>query len=227
MTDELIARAQAVVLGTNNAQAQLELDAATRLQTQAKTEFAAGHFLMAYDLTSRARTRAGAAIALVRGLPDPDRVLAQLERTGDMLDRTKEHTEECDNERARAVLRAAFDMQARAQAAATEGRYLAALQLTMSARERALRALRLCNQEDNLHDAAERALSRTDEILSHAKDTVADRTGDAARQALDRAVASQNEAWVQFRAEHDEASLNLTQLARTSARRALRLAGGR
>jgi hypothetical protein len=163
----------------------------------------------------------------VSGLPDPDRVLTQLERTRELLDRVRDRIEECDLDRARAMLRAALEMQVRAEAAARDGRYLAALQLTMSARERALRALRLCKLEDKLHDEAERALMRTDELISRARDRVSERESDQARQALNRAVELQAEAWVQFRAEHLEGGLRLTQSARTFAHRAIRLAGAR
>ncbi len=226
-TDELIARAQEVVAGADNVQADAELAAAVRLQADARTAFAAGTFRLSLDLTMRARLRADRAIALVRGLPDPDRVLVQLERTRELLDRARERIEECQAERARALLRAAFEMQARAEVSAREGRYLAALQLTLSARERALRALRMCNVEDNLREAAERALTRTDEVISRAREAIHERDDERARQALERAVEVQTEAWTQFRADHFEASLRLTQTARTFAHRALRLAGPR
>src|SRR2546422_3244905 len=140
-TDDVIARAQDIVGASDNREAQSELTLATGLQANARIEFAANHDLLAIDLTRRARLHAEKAIALVNGLPDPDRVLVQLERTRELLDRARERIEECDLDRARAMLRAAFEIQARAEASAQDGRYLAALQLTMSARERAQRAL--------------------------------------------------------------------------------------
>lgn len=222
-TDDLIARAQEIVSGTDNQQALDELGFAVRLQADARTQFAAGRLGLALDLTRRARLRADRAIALVRGLPDPDRVLVQLERTRELLDRVRERIEECDAERARALLRAAVDMQGRAEASAREGRYLAALQLTLSARERALRALRICNLEDNLHEAAERGLTRTDELIARARDLLQDRGNEQARVVLERAIEVQADAWSQFRIENFEASLRLTQSARTFAHRAIRL----
>jgi hypothetical protein len=226
-TDDLIARAQDVVSGSDNQQAQFELAAAIRVQANAKTEFAATHYLLALDLTRRARLHADRAIALVSGLPDPDRVLVQIERTRELLDRARGRIEECDLDRTRAMLRAALEMQVHAEASALDGRYLAALQLTMSARERALRALRLCNLEDNLRDAAERGLTRTDELISRARELVSEHDSDQARHALNRAIEVEAEAWAQFHADHLEASLRLTQSARTFAHRAIRLAGAR
>lgn len=226
-TDDLISRAQEIVAGSDNQQAVDELSFAVRLQADARAQFSAGRYLLALDLTRRARTRAERAIALVKGLPDPDRVLVQLERTRELLDRARERIEECNAERARSLLRAAFEMQGRAEVSAREGRYLAALQLTLSARERALRALRMCNLEDNLREAAERGLTRTDELISRVREVMQDRDNERARQALDRAIELQAEAWAQFRADHLEATLRLTQSARAFAHRALRIAGAR
>jgi len=226
-TDDLIARAQEVVAGTDNPQAQDELAFAVRIQADARADFTGGRFAIALDLTFKARLHADRAIALVKGLPDPDRVLVQLERTRELLDRARERIEECNVDRARALLRAAVEMQDRAEASAREGRYLAALQLTLSARERAHRALRMCNLDENLNESAERALSRTDELIARAREAVREHGADDARRALDRAVELETEAWSQFRAEHFEASLRLTQSARTFAHRAIRLAGAR
>ena len=226
-TDDLIARAQEIVMGAGNEQADIELAAAVEIQARARAEFGNLHYRVALDLTLRARVRADRAISLVKGLPDPDRVLVQLERTRELLDRARDRIEECDIDRARALLRAAFDIQLRAEAAAKEGRYLAALQLSMSARERAMRAMRICNAEDNLREAAERALARTDELISRARDLLTDHESEPGRRALERAVEIQGEAWVQFRADRLEAAVRLTQSARAFAHRAIRLAGGR
>lgn len=226
-TDDLIARAQEVVAGTDNQQALDELGFAVRIQADARANFAGGRLVVALDLTRRARLHADRAIALVKGLPDPDRVLVQLERTRELLDRARERIEECDLDRARALLRAAVDMQDRAEASAREGRYLAALQLTLSARERAHRALRMCNLDENLNESAERALARTDELIARARETLQGQDVEPARRSLGRAVEIEAEAWAQFRAEHFEASLRLTQSARTFAHRAIRLAGAR
>lgn len=235
-TDERIALAQSLLTGVENAQAELEVTAAVGLQAQARAAFdqgmtASGDLKLrllqqAVDLTLRARARADRAISLIQGLPDPERVLSQVERTRDLLDRARDRIEECDSDRAHALLRVALDMQVRAEAAARDSRYLAALQLTLSARERGLRALRLCNVEESLQDAAERALHRTDEVIARAHDIVAERESHRAKEVLERADRVQAEAHAQFRAGHFEATLRLTQSARTLAYRAIRLSGG-
>jgi len=236
MTDQRIEVAQSLVAESGNTQAQLEVEASLQLQGQAKVALeqalvATGETQLrllrqALDLTFRARARADRAIALIRGLPDPERVLAQIERTHELIERARDRIEECQNERARALLGVAIDMQARARAAAQEGRYLAALQLTLSARERVLRALRLCNLEDNLQESCERALHRTDEVLDRAREIVSASGSERASELLGRARQMQGEAWSQFREQHFEACLRLTQGARNLAHRAIRVAGG-
>jgi hypothetical protein len=235
-TDERISLAQSLVTSSGNAQAEVEVNVAVGLQAQARAAFDQGMaatgdlqlrlLQQAVDLTLRARARADRAISLIQGLPDPDRVQSQVERTRDLLDRARDRIEECDSDRARALLHAAMDMQTRAETAARESRYLAALQLTLSARERGLRALRLCNVEDNLQDAADRALHRTDEVIVRAREIVAQSPRPRAKEVLARAERVQAEGQGQLRAGHFEAALRLTQTARNTAYRAVRVASG-
>jgi uncharacterized protein YciW len=117
-------------------------------------------------------------------------------------------------------------MQARAEAAFGEGRLLAALQLTMSARERVLTALRMCNAEENQRDRAEQVLRRTNEIILRAQDIVAEHQDEHAREALSRAQQLEDRATDEFRLEHFEAGIRLSLAARAAAYRAIRLAGG-
>ena len=192
MTDRRIQQAEMVLAGVNNDPARAELDLAISIQAQAKSVFAsAGGDLRllqrTVSLTLEARGHADRAIAIVKGLPDPDRVRVQLERTREVIDRARQAIEECNTERARNMLRVGIEMQTRAEAAFGEGRLLAALQLTMSARERVLTALRMCNAQENQHDRAEQVLRRTNEIILRAQDIVAEHQDEHAREALGRA----------------------------------------
>lgn len=223
LTDRRIEQAQVLVSSSDNANAEAELRLAIDLQARAKTALSASQLRMAMTLTLGARSHADKTIALVKGLPDPDRVLVQLERTHELIERARDRVEECDSQRAHALIRVASEMQSRAESSANDGRYLAALQLTLSARERALRALRMCNLEDSLDDAAQRALVRTDEVIGRARDRVGERGNEPARSALSRAVDLQTQAQAQFQASHFEASLRLTLSARAFAHRAIRL----
>jgi len=225
-TDTRIEHADELLARHPSPEAQLFLDNAKLIQARAKTAFAAGLPGVALRLTLQARAAADRVISMVQGLPDPERVTAQLERTREIIERARDHIGDCPLERARYLLQVATAMEQRAEDAATEGRFLAALQLTMSARERALRALRLCNVADNAREAAERALGRTDEVITRAQDSVSTHGDEPARQALARAISIQAEARREFLVERFEPCLRLTQTARTFAARALRLSGG-
>ncbi len=223
-TEQRIERARAVVGTSGNVAAQAEVDRAVQLQTSARASLSQGHPRIALDLTLRARAAADRAIAIINGLPDPDRVLSQLNRTREMLDRARSRIEECNQDRARALLNAAEDMQRRAEDAARGGHYLAALQLTMGARERVLRALRLCNAEDDSRDGAERALRRTDDVIQRAQEALGSDPPEAARQLLARAIETQTRARQEFQDQHFDASVRLTLSARAFASRAVRMA---
>jgi hypothetical protein len=224
-TEQRIVRAQGLVAGSGNATAKAQVDQAVQIQANARATLAQGRPGLALDLTLRARAAADRAIAIINGLPDPERVLSQLQRTREMLDRARGRIEECNDDRARALLSTASEMQGRAEEAARGGHYLAALQLTMGARERVLRALRRCNAEDDSHDGAERALGRTDEIIQRAQDSLGNNPPARASELLSRATEIQARARAQFRDQHFESSLRLTLSARAFALRAARAAG--
>ena len=169
-TDRRIELAESVVSTSDDAQARVELALAKDLQGRARSAAGAGQFPMAGQLTGQARGHADRAIMLGRGTPTRERVGAQWERTDEMLDRSRARIEECGDDRARSMLRVAVEMQKRARSADAAGRYLGALQLTMGARERCLRALRLCRMEENVQQASERALIRTDEVLARVRE---------------------------------------------------------
>jgi len=229
MTDRRIEQAEMALASVDNERARAELNFAISIQARAKSVFAAGalgYLAQTARLTMEARGHADRAIAIVRGLPDPDRVRVQLERTREVIEHARQRIEECGNERALAMLHIGIEMQSRAEAAFGEGRFLAALQLTMSARERVLKALRLCNAEENQSDRAEQVLRRTQEIILRAQDIVAEHPDERAREALARSEQLRDRAADEFRLEHFEASIRLSLAARAAAYRAMRIAGG-
>lgn len=225
-TDDRIEQAESVVGGSNSERARLSLSAAVTLQAAAKRNFNSSLFSLALRATLDARIRADAAIAIVRGQPDPERVHAQVERTRNLIDRARPRVEECSDDRARHILRGAVEMQERAEIALREQRYLAALRLTLNARERVWRALRICHLQDDPGEGAERALQRTDELIERAAQEVADGGSPRAEAALRQAADLQARAWAEFRAEHPEVAIRLTHSARAAAHRAVRLPGG-
>lgn len=225
-TDRRVVLAGTVVSNSGDAEANGELAQARELQARARSAAGAGQSLLAGQLAAEARRHADRAIALVRGLPAPDRVVDQLERTRELLDRAGPRIQECGDERARAVLRVALELQGRAESAEEARRHLGALQLTMGARDRVLRALRLCRLEENAQEAAARALRQTDQVLARARELQESgapgrRVRPMVREALPRASALQDDASRQFRDGHYESSLQLTLTARRLAHRAV------
>ena len=222
VTDRRIQEAKDLLVVARNPQAAAELDQAVSLQGIAKENFAHTRYGAAARATFDARVHADRAIALLKGLPDPGRVQDQLNRTRELLDRARDHLSHCDLLAPRDLLRTALDMQARAELAYSETRYLAALQLTMSARERALRALQLCNAGESLDETLENALQRTDDALARAHEVVGTDASERARQLLANADGLQARAKSEAQAAHPRVALRLTRMAREQADRAIR-----
>jgi hypothetical protein len=226
VTDRRIQQAQELLSGAPNQAAQAEVDQAVTLQAMAKEAYAQSRFAAAGRATFDARLHADRAIAILRGLPDPGRVRDQLDRTREILDRARDRLAHCDNSAARELLRIAIDMQGRAEASFGETRYLAALQLTMSARERALRALQLCNAGESLDETVASALQRTDDLLSRVHERVDPSDHERARQLLGNADNQQGRAKTEAQAGHSGVALRFTRMARDQAQRAERLVSG-
>jgi hypothetical protein len=228
-TDRRIEQGAASLSGAADSQARGELDAARAVQARARSAFGAARYALAFRLTLEAQRRANRAVALAGGLPDPDRVRTQLERSREMLDLASERIQGCGDARARAMLQVATEMEDRAESAERSGRNLGALQLSMAARERGQRALRLCRMAEDPPDATRRALRRTDQVLSRARDVLS--SGAVGRPvpgqapgSLTRAEGLQDEANRQLRAGRNQSALKLTLAARALAHRAVRIA---
>jgi hypothetical protein len=222
ITDRRIQQAKDLLAVTPNAVAAAEVDQAVQLQGIAKQYFAQARYAAAARATFDARVHADRAVALLKGLPDPGRVQDQLVRTREVLDRARHRLAQCDLPAPREMLRTALDMQTRAELAYSETRYLAALQLTMSARERVLRALQLCNAGDSFGDTVEHALQRTDDELARAHELVGADADERSRQLLANADSVQLRAKVEAQAGHPRVALRLTRMAREQAYRAIR-----
>ena len=196
-----------------------ELTTAREIQEQARGAFAQSRPRVALRLTLEAREHIQQAGAVSRGLPDSERVSIQLERTRDLLGQSRERLGSCDRPEARAGLEAADMMQARADSALVEGRSLAAQELSLEARERAFRALQLCNLGEDLPGTVNFALKRTDQVLARARGNAPG--NPAAQQSLNEAARLQARAQQEFRQQHVDESLKLTHSARAAARRAV------
>jgi hypothetical protein len=199
-----------------------ELALARETQARARAALGAGRFGLAQRTTLAARSHADRAIAAVRGLPDPERVLQHLERTSELADWARDRLAGCTEARAHVLLVIGQEMQERAGVAAREGRFLAALQLTNNARGRIQRALSLCNVTESLQETAERSLQKTDDLLARARTVVESHPPDEAGRDLQHALAVQSDAHAAFGARQYEFSVRLTLDARMTAHRILR-----
>lgn len=199
-----------------------EIALAKELQLRATSAYASGQYFMAGRATMDARGHADRAIAMIKGLPDPERVAIQLERTQDELERAQERLADCPEPRALALLSAAKDMKARADLALDGRRYLAALQLSNGARERLQKALRICQVYEASQVDAQRALQRTDEVVARVRERVSNGASPQERQMLASAEALQADAHAEYQRGHYESSLRMTLVARVRTKRILR-----
>jgi len=217
-TDRRIEQEDRVLGASADPQSLAQLTTAREIQERARDAFGQGQPRLAMRLTLEAREHVQQAGAVSRGLPDSERVSVQLERTRDLLGRTRERLAACDHADVRDAMGAAEMMEARADSALLEGRSLAALELSMDARARAFRALQSCNLSEDLPGTVNFALRRTDQVLAHARDNAP--SNPAAQQSLNEAARLQAQAQQEFRQQHVDESLKLTHSARAAARRA-------
>jgi hypothetical protein len=96
----------------------------------------------------------------------------------------------------------------------------------MSARERALRALQLCNAGESLDETVASALQRTDDMLSRVHEHVDPSDHERARQLLANADNQQSRAKTEAQAGRSGLALRFTRMAREQAQRAERLVSG-
>lgn len=221
-TERRIEQAESLAGPTPAAAVGGEIALAKELQVRARSAYSATQYMMAGRATMDARGHADRAVAMLRGLPDPERVSLQLERTQDELERAQERLSECAEPRALNLIHVAVDMKARADGAFEQDRYLAALQLSNGARERMQKALRICRLSEATQADAARALQRTDEVLARIHEQSANESGHARRQALSAIEALQSEAQLEYQRAHYEQALRMTQVARVRAKRLLK-----
>jgi hypothetical protein len=96
----------------------------------------------------------------------------------------------------------------------------------MSARERGLRALQLCNAGESLDETVASAIQRTDDLLSRVHEQVDPSDHERARQLLANADNQQGHAKSEAQAGHARVALRFTRMARDQAERAARLTTG-
>ncbi len=96
----------------------------------------------------------------------------------------------------------------------------------MSARERAFRALQLCNAGETLEETVANALQRTDDLLTRVHEHVDGSDNERARQLLANADSLEARAHIEAQAGHLRLALRLTRNAREQGERANRAVSG-
>ncbi|MCD6097797.1 hypothetical protein J7K18_02780 [bacterium] len=229
-TDRLIERAEPVITESDNEDAQAMLERAVEIQEDAREALEDEQFERAFALTRRARKLVIRALRLVEdpAEPDPDRVLAALERTDEIIESSTEEITESGNEEAISLLERATEMQENAHSAYDEGNYRAAMGLTMRAREMVRRALRIIHSGP--HEVTEEEAARViEEVTGFIEEatTVIEESGDESAIALlDEANTHLENANSFFEEGNYRGAVAEALVARRLAARALRIVEG-
>jgi hypothetical protein len=219
-TDEVIARADAVIAANPSQLANDYLDQARQFQARARSAYAAGLLADALRLTDVARRRASAALELAQQAGSSDFLQFAIGRTDAFLDRIAPFLSDCPSEPASRVFTTALDLQRRAKDALQLGRPRVALSMTTDARGRATRALRMAEAScGETSDRAQRAVERTDQLLEDSA-WLSD-AGSKAAEAYGAAVAEQQRAKHQLDLGLYPSALDFTLHARDQLVRAL------
>lgn len=219
-TDQIIARAEAVLASSPNQLALDYLDQARQFQARARSAYTASLFADALRLTDAARRRAFAAIQLAQQAGSSDFLQFQIDRTDAFLDRIAPFLSDCPNEPAARLFTTALDLQRQAKSALQLGRPRVALSMTTDARGRATRALRLAEAScGETSDRAQRAVERTDQLIDDS--AWLSESGAKAARAYDAAVDVERRARHQLDIGRYPDALDLTLRARDQLVRAL------
>jgi hypothetical protein len=219
ITKSVIEKVRRLVDESENRRARDTLRRAMDLQNRAEREFRGNGFAVTVKLTLVAREYAKRAGKLA-GEPSENRefVFRQLERTRDMLRKTREHAGEIGETQAEEILRAAYERQDQAETAFREHRFRVSLRMTQLARELAQKALEMVGEEPGA--SPQRVLSamkETDEILGR----VSRDLGGTRSPLLEEAYELQDRAEAHLNGGRFGPALKLTLTARDLAKKAV------
>jgi hypothetical protein len=222
-TDQLIERAEPIIVEANSPEALRLLGEAKDLQRDAWGQFRERRWLRARNGTQQARYRVRQALELVE--VNPEDVAEEIRRTAELLSEAGPEIRQSGNRAAQELHRLAEGEQETARRYFDARRYALALRFTRAARQHVREALGLIRRRGG-RERVEAELARTDELLARARERAGGANSDAVRQPLARAEALQlqaREAWGQGQVEQ---SLRLTLAARNLLLRAWEKARG-
>jgi len=169
---------------------------AVEMQNQAWDAFNEGNFPIAGNLAERARDKLfqirHSLVSAERGL-DSERVISELERASDLLNRADEKIPSPAKE-AQALLNTARDMFAESEKLYNEGRPQEALRLLEEVFSLTQRAVRIASRRGPQSAEVVGIVSRTDELIEIAAEPVDESGRRDAEQMLDQAREIQRQA---------------------------------
>jgi hypothetical protein len=161
-----------------------------------------------------------------------NRLMASIDKTDEMLNRAKEVVMESGSERARNQLEMAVRLQNMARTMMNmymvdeELNALRAGKYTLSAREKAQRAIAITRQATENEDHVRRRLEKTDDIILRIEDEAGDEIPPGLRTILDSAKEKQQRAKELFRNRRLKASLQMTLQVEKTLKKAADQVGG-
>lgn len=214
-TDELIRKSEERVKASHNEKAYSLLESAQKTQTEAREFFRGNRIKIALTATMNARETARKAFELADAVENSqDRIDRELDRTEQLIRKAREMAAEMDvDDNIEILLQRAEEMEGNARAEYGEKRFRVALERTQQARELALDALKLMEQEIQ-PERLKRFLEKTDQEIERLRTELTQTPNSHAERLLDTAVQHQERARAAFAADDSRKALVEAKAAR-------------
>jgi len=162
-------------------------------QSAAENHLAASRYGYALKFTLAAREHGRAAFAAIRGRVGVERVERELDRTDGLIEKARGRLGQTAARRATEVLNKAVELQRQARQAFSENRSLAALRLTLAARDLLLRAWEAGRAGVTL-ELVEQALAGNDALIGDWAESVRAGADTPAAKLLEQGIRHQKNA---------------------------------
>lgn len=186
----------------------------------ARRHYDARQYRLALKFMFAARQHGRKAFDLVKRQGGRERVVREIERTDQMLERAREEAGAVTDDRILELLLRARDWQHAAVAALHSGELLRALKTTLASRDLLLRAWEMARGAAN-GPLVEQALAETDRLISDWRDVIRESRVEEARVLLERALEHQRTARELYTARNLKPAFQETALARRLLNRAI------
>ncbi len=194
-TDELIRKSEERVRVSRNEKAYSLIESAQKTQTEAREFFRSNRIKIALTVTMNARETARKAFELADAIENSqDRLERELDRTEQFIRKARETAAEMEvGDNTEVLLQRAEEIQGRARAEFGAKQFGIALERTKQARELALNALKLMEQEIQ-PERLRRFLEKTDKEIERLRTKLSQNPKAQGERLLDAAVQHQESA---------------------------------